>query len=183
MISLRTWWLPGLGVAAMAVGWIAAVFFQDSGWPTPSLGLSGVTTTTALSLVCLLFGLRIRRDRDRPVAARMDPVAAARVLVLAQAAGFAGALIGGWHAGVLVQVLSRSADGAPVLSSVLWMLAASLVLVAVGLLVETWCRIPPAEEGGEPGSRQNGGRDGRPPHAEEPGREPGTQGGYARART
>ena len=87
-------------IVATALGWLAAFYAAESGWVTPSLGYPSVITLAAATVLELIPGIRVLRDRERPVADRMNPLAAARTLVLARP-GFTGAAVG-WHLGILV---------------------------------------------------------------------------------
>ncbi|XNZ00157.1 DUF3180 domain-containing protein [Micrococcus luteus] len=177
MITLRTWWLPGLALLAGLLGWTVALVSQGGGRQTPVLGLPALITLLVVALISLGFGLRIRRDWDRLPAERMDPLAAARILVLAQSGAFAGALFGGWHAGVLVQVLARAVAAPGMLRDCVLLVGGGVVLVVVGILVERWCRIPPEDEAGGTNGRQDGrGGGGVPRRRTDP------EEGYARAR-
>lgn len=176
MITLRTAWLPALALLAGVLGGTVTLLSQGGGGVTPVLGAPALVTLLTVTGVALGFGLRIRRDRDRVPAERMDPLAAARILVLAQAGAFAGALFGGWHAGVLVQVLTRAVAARGVLLDAVLMVAAGVLLVVVGLLVESWCRIDGDDSDPEGGLGQDGQSGGRA------ARRPDTEEGYARAR-
>ncbi|KGN32166.1 hypothetical protein N802_10550 [Knoellia sinensis KCTC 19936] len=78
-----------------------------------------------------------------------DPLRAARVVVLAQAATLTGAAAVGWYAGQLAVVagdLSLVAN-----ESRLWRLAilvaAALILTVAGLVAQHWCQVePPADD-------------------------------------
>ena len=174
MIALRSGWTLLVVLAAAVLGWLAGLAAPSLGWPAPVVGRSGLITVAAVSVLCLALGWRVRRDREKPAAARMDPLAAARTLVLGQASGFAGAALGGWHAGVAVQVLLRAGVGAPTVREAALQAVGGLVLLVVGLIVERWCRIPPEADAPE-GGRGQDGSPGRPARPE-------TEGGYARAR-
>ena len=102
MNSIRVSWVFLVIIAATTLGWLGAFLSAEYSWPTPSLGYPSVITLAAIIVLVLLLGLRVLKDRERPVADRMNPVAAARTLVLAQAGTYAGAAIGGWHLGILV---------------------------------------------------------------------------------
>lgn len=177
MITLRTWWLPGLALLAGLVGWTVAAVSQGGGRLTPVLGVPALITLLVVAAISLGFGLRIRKDRDRKPAERMDPLAAARILVLAQAGAFAGALFGGWHAGVLVQVLTRAVSATGVLVDAALMAVAGVVMVGIGLLVESWCRIRGDDSDPDGGLGQDGQSGGRGVR-----RGPETEEGYASAR-
>lgn len=79
----------------------------------------------------------------------LDPLLAARTVVLATAASYTGALLGGWYAGHVLLVLRDLAiDGRrDVAAAASVALLASVVLAVTGLVVERWCRIPPPQDG------------------------------------
>lgn len=170
LLHLRTLVLAGV---AAVLGWLVARAAPAMGVPTPVVGLSGLVTVAAVGVLCLVLGLRVRRDRDRPVAERMDPLAAARTLVLGQAAGFTGAVLAGWHAGAAVAVAVASGLDAPTARDALLLAVGGAVLMVVGVLVERWCRIPPEDDATGGGPRQDGGA------GRGHGARPETEGGWA----
>lgn len=176
MIALRSGWPVLVALTAAVLGWLAGLAAPTLGWGAPVVGRSGLITVAAVSVLCLALGWRVRRDREKPPAARMDPLAAARTLVLGQSSGFAGVALAGWHAGVAVQVALRAGAEAPTVGDAAVQAIGGLVLLAVGLVVERWCRIPPEEDAPDGAAGQDGsaGR-GRPPRPE-------TEGGFARVR-
>lgn len=176
MTSLRSGWTVVVLLSAAVLGWLAAFLAPSLGMPAPVVGLTGLVTVAAVGGLCLVLAWRVRRDRGLPLAQRMDPIAAARTLVLGQAAGFTGAALAGWHGAVAAQVAGRAGLGAPTVVDAIVMAVGGLVLLLVGLVVETWCRIPPEEDGtggaaGQDGGSRGGGRS-----------RPETEGGYARGR-
>ncbi|MCB2177206.1 MAG: DUF3180 domain-containing protein [Actinomycetales bacterium] len=78
----------------------------------------------------------------------LDPLLAARTVVLATAAAYTGAILTGWYSGHVLVVLSRL--GHPPLRDfavVAGVCALSAVaLVVVGLVAERWCEVPPPED-------------------------------------
>ncbi|WP_424466735.1 DUF3180 domain-containing protein [Pseudoclavibacter helvolus] len=84
---------------------------------------------------------------------RVDPQYAFRVLAFARAASLASSLMGGVALGVLVFALTRTVPPEePIWHSVV-ALVGSVVLLTVGLIAESWCRIPPGGE--EPSTSQD----------------------------
>lgn len=79
---------------------------------------------------------------------RLDPLRAARVVVLAQAATLTGAAAGGWYAGQLAVVASDLSLVAN--EDRLWRLAilvgAGVLLCLAGLIAQHWCRVDPPSE-------------------------------------
>ena len=82
-------------------------------------------------------------DAKRASIKRVDPFYAIRVALLAKAVSIAAAVFAGWHAGVLIAVLSSP----QVSSSGVWRsalgLIGSLVMAASGVIVERSCKVPP----------------------------------------
>ncbi|WP_285727061.1 DUF3180 domain-containing protein [Psychromicrobium xiongbiense] len=158
MRTISPWRLGSIVFVTTVLGWLAATWAGRVGWPAPSLPYSALITLGIVSVGVFLLGWRVRswrenRSRARqegsraPAKARpLDPILAARTLILAQASCYAGALLMGWHLGVVVDALSAVVGyGAP-LTLVIQpavLLGGAAVVVAVGLLVERFCRIPP----------------------------------------
>src|SRR5699024_3108784 len=136
------------------MGWLGGFWAAESGWATPVLGYSAVITLLAVMAIELVLGIRVLRDRQRPVADRLHPVTATRTLILAQAGTYAAAAIGGWHLGILLHRVPQAGCGARVFSEVSVQLITALLLVVAGFLVEHWCRIPP-EDSDANGSNQH----------------------------
>lgn len=159
MTPLRVSWVFLVTIVVTTLGWMAAFYSAESGWPTPALGYPSVITLAAAIVLELILGIRVLRDRERPVADRMNPLAAARTLVLAQAGTYAGAAIGGWHLGILVHRLPQSGFGPAVVTESVVQVITALILVIVGFIVEQWCRIPPEDPD------NNGNHHRKPPNA------------------
>ncbi|MGD6980060.1 MULTISPECIES: DUF3180 domain-containing protein [Citricoccus] len=157
MTSIRPLWLLLVFAGTAVVGWLSALVAAGAGLVSPVLAASSAITVAAVAVLVLALGIRVQRDKKRPPAARMNPVASARTLVLAQAGAYAGALIAGWHAGVLVHLVSATGFGTPTVNDALLMIIGGLVLVIVGFVVEQFCRLPP--EDGADGPSANGGPD------------------------
>ena len=158
MTSLRISRVLLVVVIATALGWLGAFYSAESGWHAPSLGYSAVITLAAAIVLELLLGIRVLRDRQRPVADRMNPLVAARTLVLAHAGTYAGAVICGWHLGILLHRLPQAGFGPAVVTEAIVQASTALLLVIVGFIVEQWCRIPPEDPDG------TGNQDRRPPN-------------------
>ncbi len=159
MTSIRFGWVVLVVVGTAIFGWLGGFYSAEQGWPAPVLGYTSVITLAGVIVLELILGLRVLKDRERPVAERLNPVAAARTLVLAQAGTYAGAAIGGWHSGMLLHRLSASGFGSTVVTESIIQVVTALILVAVGFIVEQWCRIPPED------NDTNGNHNRRPPNA------------------
>ena len=133
-----------LGGAAAA--WLGQLALAAGSAPTLTPPVTLVVALFAIAAIVLGLGWPIRQvvrgKRTRPV----DPFFAMRVVVFAKATSLTGALLTGAGIGVTVFNLSRLA--APVLPG-LWYdlltLAGAAAMLVAGLVVETWCRIPPED--------------------------------------
>lgn len=99
----------------------------------------------ALTAIVLWFAWPVRRYLRTGGSHRIDPIRAARSVVLAQAGALTGAAAGGWYAG---QAAAVAADLSLVANqNRLWrialMVVLSLALAGGGLLAQRWCRIGP----------------------------------------
>ncbi|MBS3180058.1 MULTISPECIES: DUF3180 domain-containing protein [unclassified Pseudoclavibacter] len=87
------------------------------------------------------------REVERDVRGkRVDPQYAFRVLAFARAASLASSLMAGVALGVLAFAVTRTVPPEePIWHAVVSVIGAA-VLLAVGLIAESWCRIPPGGE-------------------------------------
>jgi hypothetical protein len=137
----------GLGVVGAVVGWLFDVGLAAGGLAALVPPYSLPVTLVAIGLVVVLAGWPIRQVVHGTSQRRLDPFRAMRVLLLAKASTLAGALLGGLAVGIGVYLLSRPVlPPAASLVPTIVTLAAAIVLVVCGLLVEHWCRIPPEDD-------------------------------------
>jgi hypothetical protein len=135
-----------LALATAALGWTALDLWRDNGGTSLPLPWTAVAGTAALMIVVIAAGLPVRRwvrgRRDRP----LDPLVAARTVVLAKAAAYGGSLLAGWYA---AQALALAPDlmGERLTRLVLAIVAAvfAVGIAAAGLVVQRWCRVPPSD--------------------------------------
>jgi hypothetical protein len=139
--------LATIAVVTAALGWLGNQVTERNGLPVPFLHLSSLVTMAAIAVFTLVLGLKVRRWRNGKRDKELNPVLAARTLVLAQACAYAGSLIFGWHAGILVEqlVLLLYRPGLGALPSVLAMMGGGLIMVVIGLVVERFCKLPPED--------------------------------------
>jgi uncharacterized membrane protein YgcG len=127
---------------------------------------TAVAGTAALAVAVVAAGLPVRRwmtgRRDAP----LDPLVAARTVVLAKAAAYGGALLAGWYAAQAL-VIVPDLVGVPRTRFLLatGAAAAAIAVCAAGFVVQRWCRVPPDDgpDGGSkpvPGGGSGGGSDG-----------------------
>lgn len=146
--------LAVVGLAVAVAGWSATVLTSRYGMATPVLPVTALVTMGVIVALTLVLGIRVLRWRNSTKKsngtkkrAPLNPILAARTLVLAQACAYAGSVLLGWHAGIFVDQLRvwslRSTQ------DITWvafaMAGGGLVMVVVGLVVERFCKIPPED--------------------------------------
>ncbi|GAB3557936.1 DUF3180 domain-containing protein [Spelaeicoccus albus] len=136
------------GLVGGVLGWSFYRVWESAGQKLPGLPIYAIIGMVVLGIILLAAGWPIRRwvrgDRDRP----LDPLRAARVLVLAKAASAAGSVLTGWYVGTAVYFFTFASNPARVNTGLetLFVVGAALFLVVVGLVVEYFCRLPPDDE-------------------------------------
>lgn len=160
MRTIRYRWLAVIAVVFGIAGWLVNSWATRNGYPAPVLNLTALFTLAFIVGFTLFLGLRVRRWRDGNREKQLDPIAAARTLVLAQATAYAGALLLGWHGGIFldqVGLWEMRPNHAPTWAS-LAMSAGGILMIATGLVVERFCKLPPEDKnGGDPNMPDNGG--------------------------
>lgn len=154
MKAMRPAVLVIIAIIAAAIGWLATAATNRLSMPTPVLPVSALVTMGVIAVLTLVMGIRVLRWRNGKKKNMLNPILAARTLILAQACAYAGTLLLGWHAGISFDLLRigslRSGEG--ILWNAVLMGGGGVVMVIVGLVVERFCRIPPEDlEGGAPG--------------------------------
>jgi len=148
-----------IGLVLTVAGWSATVVTTRYSLPTPVLPATALATMGVIVAITLILGIRVLRWRNSTKRKKaLDPILAARTLVLAQACAYAGTVLLGWHAGIFLDQLRiwnlRSDQG------ITWVAVAiaggGLVMIVVGLLVERFCRIPPEDSDAAPGDGKPG---------------------------
>ncbi|MCQ1946407.1 MULTISPECIES: DUF3180 domain-containing protein [unclassified Arthrobacter] len=156
MSSIQYRWLAVIGLAAGVVGWTANYFLSENGYPAPVLSSVALVAIILVTGATLFLGLRVRSWRNGRRDRELDPIAAARTVVLAQALAYAGALLLGWHAAIFLTQLplwSLRPGHAGTWSS-LAVSVGGILMIATGLTVERFCKLPPVDKdgtGSEPG--------------------------------
>ena len=97
--------------------------------------------------VVLAMGWAVRQyaQGNRP---NLDPLVAARTVVLATAAAWTGALLTGWYAGQVLVVVGdlEIAARRDVAEAAGAALVGTVLLAVVGLVVERWCEVKPPDD-------------------------------------
>lgn len=164
MRTIRPAWMVTVTVVFAVAGIVTSKLVSRANLALPILPLSSLATMALIVIVCLILGLKVRRWRDGNRKKRLDPLLAARTLVLAQACAYAGAVLFGWHVGIFL-------DQLPTISlrtelGVIWhivaMMGGGIIMVATGLVVERFCKLPPEDSDGganTEGKRKNPGEE------------------------
>lgn len=147
----RTPWrrllLVAVVVAAVAAGVLRIAESRGATvLPVPPLS-SVVVLLIGGVVVSLGWAVRQYTRGKRPA---LDPLLAARTVVLATASAYTGALLSGWYAGHVLLVLGDLAiDGRrDVAVSAGTSLVCTVLLTVAGLVVERWCEVRPPEDDG-----------------------------------
>jgi len=154
----RTAWQRLLLAAALATvltyGVLRVVESRGTALLPPPLLSVAVVLLIAGVVAALGWAVRQYAHGDRP---GLDPLVAARTVVLATAAAWTGALLTGWYVGQVLVVLGdlEIAARRDVAVAAGAALVGTVVLAVVGLVVERWCEVKPPDDG--PGSGLSAG--------------------------
>jgi hypothetical protein len=140
-----------LALTALVVGvvtWSALRIVEATGGVALPLPWTAAAGMLVIAGAVLVAGWPVRRwtrgDRSR----RLDALRAARTLVLAKASAYSGAALAGFYAAqalLVVPDLDVEARRERFWVALL-AVGAALVMVAAGLVVERWCRLPPPDD-------------------------------------
>ncbi len=150
----RTPWPRLVGIALLATLVASAVLriAEAAGYVAHPVPLLAPLAVALIAAVVLGAGWNVRQyTRGRRPG--LDPLVAARTVVLATAAGYTGALLSGWYGAQVIAVLGDLAIAGrrEIAVSGTVGLVAALALGVVGLVVERWCEVRPPDDEGEGG--------------------------------
>lgn len=148
-------------VIVALVSWGALRLWTSAGREMPMLPWATPGVMGLLAVAVVVAGLPVRQWNRGHRSAPLDPLRAARTVVLAKSAQYAGALLAGWYAGQLLTIVP-TVDVEPrrdLLVRALVAVIAALLVAAAGRLVERFCRID--RGGGRRDERGAGRRDER----------------------
>ena len=146
MERLRWRTLGALFLIAGTISLVALRWWSSRGHTPIAVPVSLAVLLAVLAAVVVFLGLRVRRAvRDH---LPLDPIGAARTLVLGQAAAIAGTLQLGYFAAQLVLALPRLEAPEPRLQALSAgaAIVAGAALVVAGLITQWCCRVPPEGE-------------------------------------
>lgn len=148
------------GVVGAFAGGCLCYVLESLGQALPGPPWPAVAGMVLLAVALFVLGWPIKKWNDGDRTRVIDPLRAARVAMMAKAGALAGAILAGWYVGHVVYVLVLSAIVRLSLAVPYGVAAvAALVLMATGLIVEWFCRLPPDDKGGH--SAGDGRRDGK----------------------
>ena len=142
-VRVRTAILVGLVIGLAS--WLLWMLVTGEGRLVPRPSWLAAGLLAAMAAFVIGFAWPVRSYLAGGSKRRLDPLRAARVVVLAQAATLTGAAAMGWYAGQLAVVASDLSLVAN--QDRLWrlgiLMGAALVLAIAGLLAQHWCRVDP----------------------------------------
>jgi hypothetical protein len=144
-ISTVVSFLVVAAVAGFAFDAALAATMHPVASPAITLGLVLLAIAAiVISLAVPVF--RVARGRTH---APIDAYYATRVVLIAKASSLAGAILGGFTAGMLVYTLTRgvAVEASSILTTVVAVVG-GLVLLVAGLVAEFMCTVPP-DDGGD----------------------------------
>lgn len=134
----------GIGVVILLVSYGVLRWTTAQGHGLPHMSWFILVTLVLLSFAVLAAGWEVRTYLQGGSTRPPSPLKARRALVASQAWVLAGAMFAGWFGAFALIELGRldagSALGGMVQAIVLFL--GSIGAVAVGLVVQSWCRIP-----------------------------------------
>ncbi len=132
-----------LALIGAAGAWLVETALVSAGRAAivPPLTLAIALLVIAVAVVAAAVPVR-RVARGKP-GARVDPIYATRVVVLAKAASLTGAILTGGAAGILAFLLTRPVIGVGSMVPAVLAAVASVAVLIGGLIAENMCRIPP----------------------------------------
>jgi len=147
--GIRARVLVAVAVVVGGASWVILKLAAGGGRDLPSTSWLAVFIFIALALGLFVAGRPVKRLVAGRATRPLNPLYAARVLAMAQAAALAGAAIVGWYVAHIVLLLpDADIPSQQVQMVVLGILAvAAAGLAATGLLVQKWCRLdePPTD--------------------------------------
>jgi hypothetical protein len=140
-------------VVGLVLGLVVAQLSAGFGYVFPASPTSLPISLLALALANYLFSYPIYRYRKRLGGykegirpERPNPFYAVRVLILARSSVLAGALFAGWHAGLLIWLVSFSVAPENLMQSSVFGLVGAVALTIGGLVSQWNCKTPPSSD-------------------------------------
>ncbi|MCG7305064.1 MULTISPECIES: DUF3180 family protein [Micrococcaceae] len=141
MIKLRVVPMLGGWLVFAALGLLTSTLLAVVSADLWAMGRASSVALVAVAVVALVLGLWVFLSRTRRTDRRIDPLAAVRVVVFAQASALVGLAASGFHAGVVIDVVVNGVVGSPIFFRALLAAAAGVIVAAVGLVVQRLCTV------------------------------------------
>jgi hypothetical protein len=130
------------------VSWLGWRFYLNAGHLLGPVSWVSSVLLVAMAVLVVSAGLPVRRFLRGEARKTLNPLRAARTLVLAQAAALTGAGVLGWYAAQAAHALADL--DLPDYHSLLWRLlgacAGALMLIAAGMATQRMCRVEPPQD-------------------------------------
>ena len=139
--------LIAAAAAGAAVGWLLEVLLTASGNPIvlPSIALA--VSLFLIAAIVIALAVPIYRSSRGLRKERVNPFFALRVVVLAKASSFSGALLGGATFAIAFYLLSRTVSpGTGTITTSFVVSSGAVVLLIAGLVAERLCTLPPDDD-------------------------------------
>lgn len=144
--------------ALLATGGFSAAVLAILTWgfygSMMSIPVTVSVTLWLMAIICVFLALRIReRKEDGRIGldrSQLNPVTAARFLVVGKASAWTGAIVGGAYVGVATYVVPHAGEliaAADDLPGVLASALGGVALAAAGVFLERNCEVPPPTDG------------------------------------
>ncbi len=143
MKPTRSWPLLATSAAIAILSGVALRAWSAQGHELPALPWTAPGVMALMTVAVLVAGIPVRRWTRGTRTTPLDPLVAARTVVLAKAAQYAGSLLSGWYAGqaiALVSTMDVQSRRSMLLRAVVSTLTA-LAVWSAGWLVERFCRV------------------------------------------
>ncbi len=143
--GLRARTVAAFFAVAFVLGFLAQRLVTDQFGRLPVPSWPGLALIIAVGAGLLVAAWPIRRWRAGRLERGLDPIRAFRTLILARAAALAGAIVAGSYL-ALGLVLAGEGSASGFARGLGWSLAYALaggLLVLIGMLVQSWCRLDP----------------------------------------
>ncbi|SDH39232.1 DUF3180 family protein [Agrococcus jejuensis] len=135
-------------IVAAAAGFAVDAMLASAGRPIlplpPTIGV--VMAGIAVVLVAFAWPVRQMVRGGRKVGFRH----ATGVLAGAKASALVAGVLGGWASGALLFLLTRAAVSGDAVTMSLATMGGAVLLLVAALLAESWCMLPPDEDGASP---------------------------------
>lgn len=147
--GLRWSQLAGIILVVGLLSWLGWRVYLDRGHLLGQVSLVSSVLLLAMAALVIAAGLPVRRFLRGEARKSLNPVRAARTLVLAQAAALTGAGLLGWYAAqAALAVTDLTLPGyRSVLGELVAVGLSAVVLMVAGMLTQRMCRVdPPRDE-------------------------------------